>query len=1052
MKSIYKFKACLIIVICLLFHSVIVAIPVTKTVTSTSALAITVSGKVTDAGGSPIPGVNVRIKGSNMGAVTDADGNYRLTADENAVLLFSAIGFITQEISVNGRSVIDVVLSEDVRSLDEVVIVGYGSVRKSDLTGSVSSVKSEELEVVPATSIDQALQGRAAGVQITQTSGQPGGGTSIRIRGTSSITAGNEPLYVIDGMLINSDDGSLGAGVSATPAINALATINPNDIESIEVLKDASATAIYGSRGANGVILITTKKGTAGKGTVNFDVYYGFQEISNKINVLNGEQYATMINEANTNVGLPPEFADPSSLGEGTDWQDEIFRVAPISNYSLSFLGGDEKTQYAVIGSYFNQEGIIINSDFDRLSFRVNVDRKINDRLTLGNNLAISRITSNGVTTNANALRPGVSSAALFFNPNLPVFDENEMLGYTIEDDRTETLANPVAALNEIENISTTSRLLGTVFGQYSILEGLNLKVSFGVDGYFTKENRFAPRGLKGTEGSLGDGLVGTVHGLTWLNENTLNYNTKINENNLDVVVGYTVQKFRSEGVRATALEFTDNRTGWHNLGAGLNPQSPASFESEWGIISYLGRINYSLNDRFLFTLTGRADGASKFGEGNKWGYFPSAAVAWRASNESFMQGLEVFDDLKVRASYGTIGNQSIPPYASLPLLTPRGEGVFNNDEPYKGMEPINYANPDLKWEQTNQFNVGIDAAFFENRISLTADYYHKRTVDLLLNNPVPYTSGFRQTLLNVGNLVNRGFEFEIQTVNTEGEFQWTSGINFSANRNEVTNINQEDDILASGVLFTGVDSWSIIREGQPIGTYYGYIFEGIFQTDEEAQNSPVLVGQGPDASNVYSRAGAGSRKYRDINDDGVIDAEDRTIIGNAQPDFTWGFNNNLSFMNFDLSFFFAGFHGNQLVNFNRFYLDRLSGENNVREEAWLNRWTPENPGNEYPKAQIAGSGNLDVNVFSSAQVEDASFIRLRNVTLGYNLPSSLLERINISRLRIYASGTNLLTFTDYTGYDPEVSHFGDSSIQLGADYGGYPMVKTYTFGLNIGF
>ncbi|WP_190300434.1 SusC/RagA family TonB-linked outer membrane protein [Rufibacter hautae] len=1009
----------------------------------------TIQGKVTSRDGNePLAGVSVTVKGTTNGTSTDAQGAFTLSVpDEEAVLVFSYIGFVSREIPVKNQSWVSVVLSPNYQELTQVVVIGYGTTTKSDLTGSVASVKSEELLATPTTSFEQALQGRAAGVQVTQTSGKPGAEASIRIRGTSSINAGNEPLYVIDGMLVSSDANDMSLGVNLGPRISALSTINPNDIESIEVLKDASATAIYGSRGTNGVVLITTKRGKFGTGTVTFDTYYGVQEVANKLEVLNAAQFADFVNEAKINANQTPIYNNPASLGAGTDWQGEIFRTAPIANYQLSFSGGDEKTKYAITGGYFAQDGIIRNSDFKRYSFRANLDRDLSSKLAVGNSVSYSRLTSSGVLTTTETIVPGVTTSALLFNPILPVYNPNEPGGYTFENRGGsylgKTLGNPVADVDAFTSYGVSSRILGNVYARYKILENLEFRTSFGIDGFSSKENAFGPNFLKRTEASKGEASIGTVTGLTWLNENTLTYRPSINENHkVDFLLGYTLQEFNNESLLVYAFDFPDDRTGYHDISAGLLPQKPANGESRWSMVSYLGRANYTLFDRLLFTATGRVDGSSKFASGKQYGFFPSGAVAWRLSDEAFIQQFSFISDLKLRTSYGIIGNQAIPPYQSLSLVGAYGQGVFNGTEVYTGREPLSFANKNLKWETTAQFDLGLDASFWNNRLSVTADIYEKKTSDLLLSTPVPYTTGFNSTVLNVGNIRNRGFEFDVRTINTKGALDWRTSLNFTVNRNEVTNLNSETDILMGG--------GTLLRVGEPVGTFYGYIFEGIFQTDEEARTSPVLKGQEATSSNPASRAKAGDRKYRDINNDQVIDEKDRTILGSAQPDFTWGLTNTLSFKNIDLSFFFQGSQGNKMANLNLFDLQNFTGQNNVLAEAALNRWTPNNPSTQYPRALAAGS--LDNGVFSSNIVEDASYIRLKNVSLGYQIPSSLTQKVKVKTLRIYASATNLWTLTDYSGYDPEANTFGQSTAIIGVDRGGYPQAKTYLVGLNIGF
>lgn len=1006
----------------------------------------TITGTVRTADGLPLAGATVSLKDDKTASTTDAEGKFSIQSSPGkTVLVISFIGYITREVPIE-TGAMEIRMSQNPSELSSVVVIGYGTSRKSDLTGSVVSIKADELKAVPATSLDQQLQGRAAGVQVTQISGKPGAETSIRIRGTSSINAGNEPLYVIDGMLVNSDGADMSVGGTRGPRISPLSSINPSDIESIEILKDASATAMYGARGANGVVLITTKRGRAGKGTVTLETYQGWQTIANKLKVLNAAQYADFVNEGRLNANQIPVYVNPPNLGVGTDWQDELFRTAPMGNYQLSFTGGNDRTKYNISGSFFDQKGIIESSNFKRYSFRTNLEQKVTDKLTVGTAITYSRLSSTGVLTNAGQIVPGVVTSAVLFNPVLPVYDRNVEGGYTFENDRGKILGNPIAEAKEYTSTTVLSRFLGNAFAQYAFDKHWIFKTTFGLDAYTNSENSFGPNFLKRTEASKGEASLGKSIGNTWLNENTLSYNNHFGDrHNVNAVLGYTMQQFQNEQMFVYAFDFPDNRTGYHNIGAALNPQKPANSESEWSMISYLGRVNYTLDDKYLFTLTGRVDGSSKFAEGNKYGFFPSGAAAWRISREKFMENMEAISDMKLRASYGVIGNQAIPPYQSLALVGPFGEGVFNSGNSYEvftGREPLTYVNRDLKWETTRQLDIGMDLSLFKNRITFTADYYKKRTNDLLLSSPIPLTTGFAYTLLNIGNIDNWGVDLDLRTINLKGKLEWTSAINFSLNRNKILNLNSETDVILQNSI--------LLREGVPIGTFYGYQFDGIFQSDAEAASSPVLVGQEPGSPNPASRARAGDRRYRDINKDGKIDANDRTILGSAQPKFTWGFGNTLSYKNMELSLFFQGSQGNKMANLNNLDLLNFNGQQNVLAEAGLNRWTPDNPSNKYPRALSAGS--LDIGVISSAIVEDASYIRLRNVTFAYNLPSKLVRKAGMSNLRLYISGTNLFTITNYSGYDPEANTYGQSTTLLGLDLGGYPQARIYQVGLSATF
>jgi len=1008
--------------------------------------SLKITGKVIDQSNVAVIGATIIEVGTDKGVVTDIDGNFTMNVLSNSQIQVSYVGYETQTISVNGQTNFAITLEESKRVLDELVIIGYGTVRKSDLTGAVASIKADDVRSSQSTTIDQALQGKAAGVDITQMSGKPGAETSIRIRGTSSINAGNEPLYVVDGILINSDGGDISVGGTRGPRLSPLSSLNPNDIESIEILKDASSTAMYGSRGTNGVILITTKRGKLGKPLVSLDVIYGTQRVTRKLDLLNASQFANLVNEARINAKQTPIYVNPKNLGAGTDWQDEILRSAPVGNYQLNVAGGAEKVKYSLTGSFFDQKGIIINTDFKRYSFRSNIDVDITDKLSIGNSLSYSITNSSGVLTNAGQIVPGVISAALLFNPVLPVYDDAVRGGYTFENNRGKTLGNPYAEAVEYNSITKLTRTLGNIYLKYKIIPSLELKTSFSIDQFNNDESSYGPSFLKRSQGSNGEAVLGKTNGMTWLSENTINYNNEFGENHrIDAVAGFTMQEFKNEKLFVYAFDFPDDRTGYHNIGTALKPQKPSNSESQWNMISYLGRVNYTFLNKYLFTLTGRVDGSSKFSQGQKYGFFPSAATAWRLSQENFLKDVSILDDWKIRMSYGVLGNQAIPPYSSLALIGPFGEGSFNSSaggEIYTGQEPQSYVNRNLKWETTRQLDLGMDLLMFNSRIGLTLDYYKKKTFDLLLSTPIPLTSGFNSTLLNVGNIDNHGFELNLRTDNIRSAFEWSSDFNISTNKNKISNLNSDTDIILVGAL--------LLRENESIGTFYGYNFQGIFQTDEEAKNSPVLSGQEPNSSNPASRAKAGDRKYEDINGDGKIDENDRVILGKASPKFTYGFTNNFKYKNIELNVFLQGAYGNKLANFNNYDLLNFTGHNNVLAEAALDRWTPDNKGNKYPRA--LGAGSVDQGIFSSAIVEDASYIRLKNVTLSYHLPSSAISALNMSSLRLFATATNLFTITDYTGYDPEANTYGQSTTLVGIDSGGYPQSKSFQFGFSLTF
>lgn len=986
-----------------------------------------------------IPGISVMEKGTRNGTITDLEGNYSITvASSTSVLNFSFVGLKTQEVTVGNQSVINVTMEDDIIGLEEVVAIGYGSVKKSDLTGSVGSVKVDELKKNPVTSLDQSLQGRVAGVQVVQVSAQPGGNTLFRVRGGNSIYAGNAPLYVIDGMQVNSSENL--SWISA-PAINALSSINPNDIESIEILKDASATSIYGAKGANGVVLITTKRGRAGADRINFESYVGMQQIARRIEVMNATDYAILFDEAGLNAAsdngesYSPAYPDPGSLGEGTDWQDEIYRTAPTQNYQLSFSGGNNNTQYAISGNYYNQQGIIVGSDFQRYSFRTNLDHAIKEKLKVGTSFSLNRTSANTVGSATQAgFFPGVVNTSLTFSPALPVRDSTGQ--YTLKDPNADAwLDNPVAVTRDVSAIDNAFKAVGNAYASYSILKGLDVRVSVGLDQYHNVQDYYNPSYTYSGSFNSGQARFATTDMTLILNENTLSYTTTIAGNHhLDLLGGFTYQRRSSRTFIEIVTGFPSDRLGYYGITEAENIPNIYSGFGDEALVSYLGRVNYNYADRYLATLTHRIDGSSKFGPNNKFGHFPSLALAWRISSESFMENVPSVYSLKLRASLGTSGNDAIPNYLYIPTMNSTIY-YFNNTGPATGYTQGIIGNDDLKWETTRQLDIGIDAAFFQGRISLVSDYYKKYTYDMLYYAEVPFTSGFTNALINVGSMTNRGFEFTLNTVNLTGPFRWSSDFSISFNKSEVIDLNNNaDTYIGDDTYKLKIGYWSIISVGEELGSFYGLESDGIWQLEEEEE--AALYGVRP-----------GDFKYVDQNNDQQINGDDRLIIGHAQPDFYWSFNNTLSFKGFELNLYIQGVQGNDVLNSNRFELESGNGLSNA-SVAMLDRWTPEHPSNVYPRA----NRSADYLHMSDRYLEDGSYVRLQLLSLAYDLPKSLVSRIRLKGARIYVSGKNLLTFTDYTGFDPEVGRFGTSNIRQGYDLGGYPTAKTYLVGLNLEF
>lgn len=1003
-------------------------------------MEIDVTGQVINSeDGSALPGVSVAIKGTTTGAITDAEGRYRITVpNAESILVFSFVGFLTAEITTGNRTTIDVRLAGDLKSLSEVVVVGYGTQKKSDLTGSVSSITAKDIRQVPVASLDQALQGRATGVQVTQASAAPGGGVSIRIRGGNSIQASNEPLFVIDGIPIFPSNATFAPGNAGGQAQNALANLNPGDIESMEVLKDASATAIYGSRGANGVVIITTKRGKSGATNVDVENYYGIQQVARQLPLLNAAEFAEIANESRVNRSQAPIFTPDqiaSFQNNSTDWQSQVFRTAPIRNHQVTVSGGNDATRFALAGNYFEQQGVVLNSGFTRASLRVNLDKNVTKRLSIGNSLQISRAWNNQQVTDIT--RGGVVNGSLVFSPTLPVrdpqtgqftFDNSSVPG-------SQQVGNPVQDALETLNRTVTNRMLGSVYAEYGILTGLRLRTSFGVDYQAGRRDFYAPSTNNRGRNAFGSALVEKKDVISPVSTVTLTYDRTFGTNQITLLAGYESQTQTVDFLQSSATNFPTNALEADNLSLGQVVGTPFSGRSLWRLDSWFGRANYTLASKYLFTATFRADGSSRFGAGNKWGYFPSAALGWRLNEEDFIKDLNIFSNLKLTASWGLTGNQEIGLYQSLAGLNtvryPFGE-VINI-----GLAPDRLPNSDLRWERTSQYNFALETGILENRVTLEAAYYYKKTQDLLLNVDLPRTTGFSTFLRNIGSVENRGLELTLNSANLTGQFKWNMGGNITFNRNKVLALGPGETFrLAPG---TGdghlqITNSSILQVGQPVGVFFGLKTDGIYQTGDQ-----IIPG-----SNSFGSTAPGDIRYVDSNGDGIVNNSDRTIIGNPQPDFFFGFTNNFSYKNLDLAVFFQGTHGNDVWNVNSHELYRNDGATNNSREV-LNRWRPDTPSDYWPSAKNRPF------VLSDRHIEDASFLRLRNVTLGYNLPTNTLGLKWLRSLRVYAQAQNLLTITNYSGFDPEVNSLGQNPVGIGIDRGSFPMARTYTFGINLG-
>lgn len=986
----------------------------------------TVKGIVKGPDGLPVIAANISQKGTNNATITDLYGNFTLNiTGQHPVLVISYIGYVTTEVNVSGRAFIEVVLQEDVEALDEVVVVGYGTMRKKDVTGAVSSVRTEDITKNATSNVMQAIAGKMSGVQVVQNSGTPGGDVSILIRGVGTINDAS-PLYVIDGV----------------PVSGGMWYLNPNDVESIDVLKDASATAIYGSRGANGVVMVTTKQAQEGHTEINFDYSYGIQHTAKTYDMLNASQYAALHNEMRTNAGpeysLNPAFSDPESLGTGTDWMDAIFRTAPMQKVNLSMLGGNQKISHATSLGYYTQDGIMKNSSYNRLSLQSNISSKIVSNVTVRANVNLSaenRRTQPVGTVIQNAMR---------ILPSIPIQDENgEYAGPTGNAEWNGNALNPVAIINEQNYRMKGFRMLSNISLEWEIIKGLKFKTTGGAELGYDYNNSYIPKykwGMNESKNTMQ--TVSSAYEQLYLWDNTLNYDKSFGKHRINAMVGTSYQEYKKESVSASgsgrASELTtelDNATKATDVGGN---------SLRWALMSYMARLHYSYDDRYLVTATFRADGSSKFGKDNRFGYFPSFAAAWNIGNESFMQSVKPISQLKLRVGYGQTGNQNIGAYAFADKLSVNGVYNFGSQRGFESnlvnlIYPYLLSNPSVKWEAVEQYNVGVDIGFLKNRIVANLDFYVKNTRDMLTKKPVPQTSGTSLEQadwppVNIGKVLNRGFEFTINTKNFVGEFKWETNLNMSFNHNEVVSIGGPE--ILNGV--------SLIREGQPINSFYGYKLGGVYQTLDEVFTGPVMENRAADKAshNPYKNTSPGDMWFVDVDGNGETNDLDRTVIGNPSPDCIFGFNNTFSYKNFDLSIFFQGALGNQVWNGVRASHESMNSTYNQLAST-LERWTGEGTSSSMPRAIYADPNNN--SRASTRWLENGSYAKLKNLTFGYTLPENWTNRAKVKALRLYVSFDNLCTITNYSGLDPEVG-------LSGLDYGVYPSARTYMFGVSVKF
>ncbi|GAB6012857.1 SusC/RagA family TonB-linked outer membrane protein [Viscerimonas tarda] len=1015
----------------------------------------TVKGKVIDeATKEPIIGASVKIKDAKektTGTFTDVDGTFNFPAQSFPVnILVNYVGYKDQDIDIyeEPTATITIELAETRNLLNSVVVIGYGTQKRSELSGSIVSVSTANLsQALP--SLDNLLGGAVAGVNVVQSSGQPGASSSIRIRGGNSITGGNEPLYVIDGFIMYNDNANVETGVARTGArLNGLSTINPADIESMEVLKDAAATAIYGSRGANGVILITTKGGKKGADQVSYSSSYGWSKAAKKLKLLNAKQWAELRNDISASSNLIPDFTtdDIEALGVGADWQSAALQTSFTQNQQITIAGGDEKTQYSISGNYYDQEGIVLNTGFQRYTLRSNFGRTVSSKLKIGLNLLLSAANQNGISAVNGVSSPNSFASILLAPPVGSVYNEDGTYNfantYLSTTSAGENL-NPIADVNETTNETKVKRTTGNFYAEYKILPELTAKLSGGVDLIHTKQNYYAPIFTTIGNATKGNASIGSRTVNSWQSEFTLTYDKTFGEHGINILGGYTTQKSDTEGVTVQATQFTNDIVKFNSLAGGQAGDASSSAVTQV-LNSWLGRVNYTYLKRYNASVSFRADGSSKFLPDNnkQWSYFPSIGLSWNANEENFLKGITAISNLKFRVSAGITGNQEVGDYKAYALQSPISYSF--NRTLVTGYAPSNMANPDLKWEETTQYNAGFDFGVLDERISLGFDTYYKRTNDLLVNAPVETVFGASSMLKNVGSISNKGIEFQINADIVRGRgkaFNWRSSFVLAHNVSKVIklgeNISPFYPVIPSVTL--GLLSPVVVKEGEALGTFWGYKTAGIVQLDDDLTTAPK-------PSWITGNVQPGDRKYVNQNDDNLINDEDRVILGTSQPKFTYGFTNTFSYKGFDALAVIQGSYGNKIYNALKQQLEITTLYSNVLS-TFADRWTPTNPSNDIPRATSSPSA-----VVTDRNIEDGSYVRLKSLTLGYTFPAKVLAPAKIKKARVFVTGQNLFTLTGYSGYDPEVSTYEQNNLFQGIDYGAYPSSRSFLFGVELSF
>ena len=1044
------------------------------TITNGFAQQLKVSGKIIDEAGQALVGVNVIEKGTTNGVISNYDGNYEISVEMGKTLQFSFIGMKKKSVIVT-EEVINITMIDMALNLDEVVAVGYGTMRKSDVVGSTSRVSAKMFADQNNVSLDQTLTGRVAGVQVVSNSGAPGSGVSIRMRGGTSINASNEPLYVIDGMPFVNDQANASTAGIGFDNENPMVNIDPSDIANIEILKDASATAIYGSRGANGVILVTTKSGKAGKTKLTYKTTMGVSEVARRLDLLDGTQYAEFIHAVdpgddrftNIETGEAISYADSTQV----DWQDEIFRLAKLQTHNLSLSGGDKKTTYSINGSYIENEGVIMNTELQRYSTRMKVNHQYNEFFTLSANYSASLTEENGVISagTQSGANAGLVTNLINFRPTA-IYNAN---GDMEEIDEAGGKTNPFVFVNGMKKISTTIRNIGNVDLTFNLHKNLVFKSTGGFNFNNIKKKQYYPSNVGAGRNTTGKGIQSDVLRKVWLNDNVLTYSNKFDNHSVTAMLGTSVQTSITEKLDVTNTVFDIENNAVYDIDAGTAPLIPNSDIDEWALVSYFGRLSYNFKDKYLVNATFRADGSSRFGSNNRFGYFPSVGVAWRVNQEDFLKDSKYISNLKVRAGWGQTGNQGIGSFNYLELLAQENYS-FNNGI-VTGMQPSNIGNPDLKWETTIQTNIGLDLGFFSNRINVVIDAYDKQTKDLLLNMPVSQVSGYSNVMANIGELSNRGLEIAINTVNVDTKnFKWYTDFNIAFNKNKINKlVNEGQDIFIDAEYNSTVPVTYVLREGESIGSMFGYVWDKndpLYQIEDftwQENSNPdiahedrvytikddVAIMPGTDVYPGHIKYQNTSRE--DVNGDGVItddeqqiDTGDRQIVGNGLPIHFGGLSNTFKYKSIDCSIGLQWSYGNDIYNANKFeYL--MPNLNKNQHVDILNYWTPENTNTTIPS--VEGKATF---LPSTYVVEDGSYLRLNNITIGYTLPKKFVKKVKLSKVRIYVTGTNLYTWTDYSGFSPDVSVTGGvgKGLLTGLDYSSYPQVRTFLGGVTIDF